>query len=744
MISRFAVTLFVSATLLFACQPMVARMIVPLMGGAPAVWILCSLCFQALVLAGYSYAHVVGSRFSMRTQVMIQLALVGSAFLVLPVVVDEQVLATLTAKSRSLGMIAALLRSVGLPFFVLSTTSPLLQRWYAELGETDPYHLYTASNAGSMLALLGYPFAVEPFLSLHAQARMHHAAYAIYTVCIVVCAGSAMRERRAPRLEATPAPPGVTQEEGNDAPLSSRHLLSLAPERPRDRWIERAIWVGLAFAPSSMLLGATEFITTYVASVPLLWVVPLALYLASFIVAFAKRQVIGLATASRIVVLLAVAVAIAKLAGVNGPVPAIVTLHLALLFFVAVVCHRALALRRPHHSRLTQFYLLMSVGGVLGGVFNGLLAPVVFDDLYEYPIAIGLGSLGGSAVDDALASEKPAALKRDVAFALLLALVTYLVARVGERMNVSPTVAAAVFVVPVFVAFLWRKRALRFALALTSVMLVGSVTGAVSGSTLFKERDFFGVLKVRRDPSGKFLELQSGGTLHGAQAIDATGKKVPLTYYHPSGPCGDVLGRAPRVGVIGLGVGSLAAYAKPGDTWTFFELNPADIEIAKRYFTYLSDVPDGVSLDIEEGDARLRLRDGAAGRFDVLVLDAFSSDAVPLHLVTREALAIYVRALAPGGALLAHVSNRHVKLEPVFARLADDAGLLAIGRDDAFLTKAEEDAMKSPSHWLVLTSSSKAIADIGGRNAGWRPIVAPASQAVWTDDFANVLWALRF
>jgi len=754
MISRFAVTLFVSATLLFACQPMVGRMIVPLLGGAPAVWILCSLCFQALVLGGYFYAHVVGSRLPVRVQVLLQLVLVASAFLVLPVVVDEALLTSLTAKSRSLGLLVVLLRSVGLPFFVLSTTSPLLQRWFAELGETDPYHLYAASNAGSMLALLGYPFAVEPFLSLPAQSHALHAAFAVYTVLVVVCAAAALRKKHPPRHDATPAPAGVTvpEEIEGDAPpkpISDRPPGAVvAPTTTRELWLERVLWVALAFAPSSLLLGATEFVTTDIASVPLLWVVPLALYLASFIVAFAKKQVVTLRAMSRAVALLAAVVAISKLAEIHGPAWLIVGLHLMLLLTAAVVCHRALALRRPHHTRLTEFYLLLSLGGVLGGAFNGLLGPVVFNDYLEYPIAIALVCLARRAIPEGEGEPTVNAPKRDVAWALGLVVVTYVLARIGEAIHANPTHALLwMFVLPVLVAFAWSKRPIRYAVALGGILLVGTTRGTLSGNTIHKERDFFGVLKVRNDPSGKFLVLQSGSTIHGAQSVDPAEKKTPLTYYYPSGPCGDVLGtsKAPRrVGVIGLGVGSLAAYAKPGDTWTFFELNPADVAIAKKYFTYLNDVPAGVTLDTEVGDARLRVRDGAPGRFDVLVLDAFSSDAIPLHLVTREAVAIYKRALVPGGVLLAHISNRHVRLEPVFAKLAEDAGLLGIGRNDRDVKDDEGDAMKTRSHWVVLTSSRDALTEVSSKNPQWHPLVASGNQQLWTDDFANVLTAMRF
>jgi SAM-dependent methyltransferase len=782
-ISRFAVTLFVSATLLFACQPMVARMIVPLLGGAPAVWILCSLCFQALVLGGYFYAHVVGSRLPVRTQVMLQLALVASAFFVLPIVVDEQLVETLTTKSRSLGLLVVLLRSVGLPFFVLSTTSPLLQRWYAELGETDPYHLYAASNAGSMVALLGYPFAIEPFLALREQSHLLHVAFAGYAILVVVCAVSALRKKHPPRVDGTPTPAGVTMSEDvalepgpesralvADAELASKPspVSERAARGPQPVWRERLVWLALAFAPSSLLLGATEFVTTDLASVPLLWVVPLALYLASFIVAFAKKQVVSPSVASRALALLAAVVAMSKLVEMLGPAWLIVALHLVLLFVASVVCHRALALRRPHHTRLTEFYLLLSVGGVLGGAFNGLVAPVIFNDLLEYPIAIALVCLARIAIERA-PDERSAARRKDIAYGLGLTAVTFVLVKIGQHTNASPTYSVVwMYMLPVLVAFFWSKRPIRYAVALGGILLVGTIYGVLIGNTVHKERDFFGVLKVRRDPTERFLVLLSGSTIHGAQSLDPKAAHMPLTYYYPTGPAGDVLGPLPvpgttpatppatpplaelgerpaqRIGVIGLGVGSLASYARPSDAWTFFELNPRVIDIAKKYFTYLSNVPSSTSVVIEEGDARLRLREGPAARFDLLVLDAFSSDAIPLHLVTREALAIYRRALAPGGVLLAHISNRHVRLEPIFAALAADAGMLAVGRIDREVTPEEKEAEKTPSHWVVLSTSAPALDAVLAKNKEWHRLAAPPKQQVWTDDFADVLSAMRF
>jgi len=654
----FAAAIFTGATLLFACQPMVARMIVPLLGGAPAVWIVCSLCFQTLLLAGYGYAHFVGTRASVRGQVALQVVLVGAVFFVLPIAVDAELVQRLTRDHPTLGLVRTLLGAIGLPFFVLSTSSPLLQRWFSELGERDPYHLYAASNAGSMLALLGYPLFVEPLLSVRGQSRAFHTSFALYAILLVVCA--AMLLRRGHRPHTTPPP---------------------ASGRPVT-WRARGTWVALSFAPSSLLLGATEYVTTDIASVPLLWVLPLSLYLLSFIVAFSKRQLVGPSVTSTLLAALALAVAGLSLGRVEGPAWLVAALHLALLFAASVVCHRRLAELRPDVAKLTEFYLLMSIGGVLGGAFNGLLAPVVFHDLYEYPIAIGL------------------------------------VCAARESRS--------------------RTRALAFALVVGLALFVAMASGVQRGSILFAHRGFYGILKVVED--GPFRYLVSGRVASGQQ--DPARPDQPFAHVHPSGAAGHVLGPSEgpprRVGVVGLGIGSVLAYARPNDEWTLFEMNPAVVEVARRQFTYLARAERIARVKIELGDARLRLREGEAARFDVLVLDALSSDAVPVHLVTREALAVYRRALRPGGMILAHVSNEHVKLAPVLGALARDAGLIAVFRVD----DAAPALGKARAEWILLTETKAELDRIVRTSDRWH--AAPVSASVWTDDFANVLGAMRF
>jgi len=752
---RFAATIFVSATLLFACQPMVARMIVPLLGGAPAVWIVCSLCFQALVLAGYLYAHLVGSRVSVRTQVALQIALVGAALLVLPVTVDERLVVELTAKSYSLGVLVVLLKSVGLPFFVLSTSAPLVQRWFAEAGEKDPYFLYAASNAGSMLALLGYPFLVEPVLGLSAQTRALQIGYVAYAVLVGVCAFTLVNLRRtlAP-ADVADGPPATLPSAG-----ASRTADDVDPTPPSERWRQRLVWVALAFAPSSLLLGATQYITTDIASVPLLWVLPLAVYLASFIVAFAKKELVSQNVVSRALAFAAAVVTMSIAAELPGPAWLLVLLHVFLLFAAAVACHRALANRRPHVSRLTEFYLLLSVGGVLGGIFNGLVAPVIFSDLYEYPIALGLACLGRAAIGDAKPSSR-AHVAKDVAFGVGLAVVALVLVKLGDALHVDVNTAfLSVFGLATAFAFTWSaKHPVRYAVGVGGILLAAIAFGPGVRDIIHKERDFFGVLKVRRFEDDRYRILVFGTTIHGAQKTDPATRRSPVINFFPTGPAGDLLGPLPwapgvdaspsalparRIGVIGLGIGGLTGYARPGDEWTYFELNPTIVRIAKDHYTFLKDMPPTSKLAIETGDARLRLRDGAASRFDILVMDAFSSDAIPVHLMTREAIAINLRALAPGGLLIAHISNRHVRLAPVVAALAKDAGLHAIARWDGTVSAEEKAAFKVASHWVAMSTSPEVLDAIKGKNTQWKPLEPPPGEKVWTDDFSDLLGAMK-
>lgn len=718
MTARFAVTLFVSAALLFTCQPLVARMLLPLFGGASAVWIVCSLCFQALLLAGYGYAHVSARRLPLRAQVALQIALVVAAFLVLPIHIDAEVARAVSAERPTVGLVLLLLRTVGLPFFVIATTSPLLQRWFAELGETDPYFLYASSNAGSMLALLGYPLVLEPQLTLHAQSRAMQIGFAAYAVLLALCGWTAIRHR---------APPPAA-------------VVATRAERKPIGWRERLLWIALAFAPSSLLLGATQYMTTDIASVPLLWVLPLAAYLASFIVAFARSQPVPDNVLSRAFAVVAVVVALLLLGNLRTPALPILAAHVVLVFLASTVCHRALARRRPHVSHLTEFYLLISVGGVLGGAFNGILAPLVFPDLYELPLAIGATLVARAALVDTALDRR--GYRREIAIGVALSAIVLVLAVVLVKRIEQPSLRLVlIYALPVLLALHWSgAHPIRSGIAIGAVLLIDLRTTAdlIGGGTT--SRGFFGVLHYSEDEAHKFRVLVDGRTIHGRQAIDEKERANALSYYHATGPAGEVLSegtRPRRVVVIGLGAGALAAYVRAGDHWTFFEINPEVVALAKRHFTYLSDAAQRGTVDVEVGDGRLLMAKVPDDSADVVVLDAFSSDAIPTHLMTKEAVAIYRRVLKPDGIVLANVSNLILRLQPVFGAAARDAGIGALQRIDMRVPADLRAKGKDGSEWVILSE------DAAVQREGWTPIATPPAQRAWTDDFISVLSILR-
>lgn len=735
--ARYVATIFVGAMLLFLVQPMAARMIVPLLGGAPAVWIVCSLCFQALLLGGYGYAHVLGTRVETRTQVIVHLVVVASALFAFPIAVESGFAKDLVVHHPTGGLILVVLRTVGAPFFVLSTTSPLVQRWFAHRGERDPYHLYAASNAGSMLTLVGYPFVVEPLLGLSGQARLFQLGYLVFAALVAVSALTTLGAVKAKSI-----PPEVPPT-GESAAL----LVDASPLLPSKRWQQRLVWIGLAFVPSTLLLGATEFVTTDVASVPLLWLMPLALYLVSFIVAFSEKPLLTAETAARIVGLLAPLVLFIIFTRADSLVIVMTALHFFFLFVAAVLCHRTLATLRPEVERLTEFYFLLSLGGALGGMWNGLVAPLTFVDHVEYPLAVLLAV--ASRVWAMPKEEGPRLSRVDlgiVAFVGVAALVVYRVV-----VPATTPVAFGIMLGLLTLCLVRRKRPLGFALALLALMVAARPFAETKTKEIWAARSFFGVLRVTEKEGAR--KLTNGSTLHGEQSLDPAKQVFPSSYYHLKGPAGDVLGPLPaptdptspprRIGVIGLGAGELAAYARKGDTWTFFELSPEVVEVARKHFSFLTNAEArGVPLSIEVGDARVRIESGPGDRFDVLVLDAFSSDAIPVHLLTREALAAYKRALAPDGILFLHLSNRHLVLPPVVAGVATAAGMTTTYRAD---TKTGFDEVrKAAATWAVVANGTRTRERLVALGNGWTPLEPAPGQAVWTDDYANLLGAMRF
>jgi spermidine synthase len=766
-LALYAITLFVGATLLFAVQPMVGKMILPLLGGTPAVWSTCMVFFQAALLGGYAYAHASTTWLGARQQALLHLAVLAVPLAVLPLGIN----ATLVRGGESnpvLDVLIVLSVSVGLPFFVVSATAPLLQRWFTQTGHRaaqDPYFLYAASNLGSMLALLVYPTFIEPHLTLRgaswlSQTRLWSAGYLVLAVLVLSCALALWRAR--PFSAAAPVAPV------GDAPVIPREGPPVPGQRLR--------WIALAFAPSSLLLGATTYITTDLAAVPLLWVLPLAIYLLSFILTFGRwpaRWHATMVTAVPPVVLLTIFL---LLSGLSQRIWITVLWHLLVLLVVALACHGELAFDRPPPHRLTEFYLLISVGGVLGGLFNALVAPLLFSTLAEYPLVMVLACVllrrpaNATGPRELLVGVALALGVSALAFILYARLLTirldftFATRLVGLSSDAAAnwlnplerTLNAALLYGPPLVAALYLRGRAALGLALAGVLGVSGFVDARNDDQIRRARSFFGVLQVTRDRGeGGYTELRHGTTLHGRQSVDPDRRAEPLSYYHRKGPIGQIFAERARrdgmlrVAVIGLGTGTVAAYARTGDAVTFYEIDRVvrDIAFDRAYFTYVSDARDRAAiLRVELGDARVRMdavrRERPGERYDLIIVDAFTSDAIPVHLLTREALRLYVEMLAPDGLVVMHLSNRYLRLEPVVANLAENAGLEGrlVQHDDS-----PESEGAARSTWAVLARTREALGGLA-RDERWTTATLEVDPRVgtWTDDFHNLLSVFKW
>ncbi|HSW61885.1 MAG TPA: fused MFS/spermidine synthase [Dissulfurispiraceae bacterium] len=738
----FSLTLFMSATLIFIVQPMVAKMILPLLGGTPAVWNTCMMFFQALLLGGYAYAHVSSSRLLVGKQVMLHAALLLLACIVLPVAISRHWIPA--GEANPIGVVLILLLfSVGLPFFVLSSTAPLMQRWFVWTGHpsaSDPYFLYSASNAGSMLALISYPAIIEPLFSLHQQSSHWSIGYIVLIVFILGCACFTWRSARLCHAAA-----GVSTAESVPA-----YCVSDAPPPARSQQLR---WVALAFVPSSLMLGVTTFLSTDVAAIPLFWVIPLSLYLLTFILVFANIP----QPVNRLMLRL-FPIAVIVLLFINVPLtkPAMwiaILFNLATFFIVAMVCHGELARTRPPAQFLTGFYLWMSVGGVLGGIFNAVFAPLVFRSVVEYPLVLALAAL---LIFRGAQSLQPSASPRlsgvlDVLLPLLLGGLTFwltvewplhglVVSNLAKTLNISHTVMTYAIPAVLCYAMLFMKRPRRFGLGVSAVAVALILSHGWDQKIIHQERSFFGVVKVSEDVEGGYRLLVHGTTQHGRQSLDPALRDEPASYYHRTGPLGQVFKefsgkkRKVHIALIGLGIGTIASYGEKGQRFTFYEIDPSVRRVATdpALFTYLENCK--AQWSIVMGDARLKLEEAAVGAYGLIVLDAFSSDSIPVHLVTREAFALYFSKLDKSGILAVHISNKYLDLSPVLGRLAEDAGLVGYIQDD----KEDESIGKYHSTWVLLARDKKHLGALPA-DERWKALKADKGGPVWTDDYSNIL-----
>lgn len=725
----FVLTILVGSFLLFLVQPMVARMVLPKLGGAPAVWNSAMLVYQALLLGGYAYAHWLG-RFTVRRQAIIHLALFLVAALWLPIGIAQ--LASPGPGQEALWVPLLLLASIGPVFFVVSAQAPLMQRWFAaDPRAGDPYYLYAASNLGSFAGLISYPALVEPAMPLAAQSWGWTAGY----VLLVLLVAGAAAARRHAGIEAHAA---VTDE-------------------PRPTLRRQVHWLLIAAVPSGLMLSTTTHLTTDIVAMPLLWVLPLGLYLLSFVIAFSTfTRLTQIITLLAPVVLLAVG-GLGLLSSGGGSMM-VALASLAMLFTVAVALHGYLYHLRPGARHLTLFYLIMSAGGVIGGLFAALFAPLIFDWVYEHPLLI-LAAAMLIPLPALLPWDKWLGLEDKAARALVVLLVAiaafaawHMVEDWTGRLDQAVTVwGVAIFVIGMLVIG-WRWA---FVSALALLMIgVGGWDTIQESFTDARVRSYFGVYTVTDYPETNQRRLAHGTTLHGLQRTDAEHRRDPTTYYGPQSGVGLTLGKAEAlagpgasVGIVGLGAGTLACYRKPGQDWTIFEIDPVMVDIARdpAKFTFLSGCAPDTPIVI--GDARLRIAEQPSGHFDIIVIDAFSSDAIPLHLLTKEAIGIYARALKPGGILLIHISNRFFGLEPVLAAEAKARGWTAVIRMDPG-PAGDEYGDLTGSNWVALTATPDRMRQLTGGirprkdsydDGAWVPLEARPGFTRWTDDYASTL-----
>jgi hypothetical protein len=728
----YTAAIFVSALLLFSMQPLFTKMVLPRLGGSPAVWSVAMVFFQSLLLGGYAYAHFLMKLKNRAIPVAVHLVLLVVALLTLPLSIASGWGEPPTS-GYAFWLLGLFVVSVGLPFFALAANNPLLQAWFVRTGHPDgpdPYFLYASSNIGSFLALLSYPVLLEPIFTLRTQNLIWTGGYGLLIVLIASCGVLLLR---------SPANAGALNMPADDI------------DAPAPSWILRARWIFLAAVPSGLLIAVTAHISTDVAAAPLLWVLPLSLYLLTWVLVFQSRPLLPhkwmlliqpLAIASVIILL-----------AVGGEQNLLLTLggHQLCFFVIAMACHGELARTRPPAKYLTGFYVALSFGGMVGGLFAGLIAPFTFSWVAEYPILLALAALCRPPGKERLARWGNWYWLLLVVLAVVLIAPSYSTGKVFAWIdNWRVWVIGAVGVLSALLALAlnanrWKIFA-TVAVALVLLRAYPSDDGRVE-----TVRSFFGVHKIVVTPNGQYHVLMHGTTIHGAERFKnndgtpASGRPEPITYYHKDGGIGQAItairerkGAPLRVAVIGLGSGTLTCASEPDEDWKFFEIDQSMVDTARdpKYFTYIQNCEPNLKPVI--GDARLTFAREPDGIYDLIIVDAYSSDAIPIHLATEEAMAIYKQKLAPQGAVLMHVSNRHLELASVVVGIADANDMKSwvysedSGRDNEYIFSTS------------VVVSAREEADVGKLASSdvWAETEADENQRVWTDDYSNVLGAV--
>lgn len=727
-IAVFAATLFSSALLMFLIQPMFAKMALPRLGGSAAVWSLALVFFQGILLLGYGYAHILVKAFSLRTGAIIHVLVMSSAVISLPIGIAAG-WDIPPEEGEAFWLIGLFAASVGLPFFAISANAPLLQSWFARSGHAqshDPYFLYGASNAGSFAALLAYPILVEPFLSLVPQTQAWSAGYILLVAMVGSCGLIA--------ASALGSPAGAERASEEQAKVS---------------WAQRFTWVMLSFVPSGLLVGTTAHIATDLVSAPFMWVVPLALYLLTFVITFQTKPWIS---HGFVIERLGVVIAPLCLFALSPATQLwLVPLHLLVVFGLMMACHGELVRLRPAAQKLTEFYFLMSLGGVLGGMFASLLAPNVFDSVIEYPLLMISGFAAVGLVRRTSSFITPKMLLAIAIISLVFGILTFTESLSPQIKN---TVMLGWLLMSLGLLLYMSAEPLPQALVLMTVMLIYGTVSTIP-APIEKSRSFYGVLSVYPAQDGRYHVLAHGTTKHGSQlrkdenGLRLTTNPEPQSYYYANGPFGSLVrhmradgNQLENVAIVGLGTGAMACHALPGEAWSFYEIDPEIVRIARNpeYFTYLRDCGKGAPIIM--GDGRLRLQQAAPESFDLIVLDAFSSDSVPAHLMTVEVLDMYVSKLKPDGIVVFHISNRFMELASIIEGAAQARGLETWYNSlDLKYWNPDPSKLDLRPHVALIGKSSKAVRGIATDEA-WHRAEEGDVSAPWTDDYSNVIGSI--
>ena len=725
LVGIFVLTIFLSASLLFSVQPLFTKFTLPLLGGSSNVWNTAMVFFQGTLLCGYIYAHLITKYFPFFVQVVVHCIVMAIGLIFLPISIATGWTPP-DSGFHAFWLIGLFGFSIGLPFFAISANAPLLQKWFSytdHKNADDPYFLYAASNAGSLLSLCLYPLLFEPFLRLGEQAKYWTYGYIALIVLLVILSLIAHGRK------------------ANTFTPTTEKLLPPVKITPS----KRLLWIGLAFIPSSLMLGVTSHMSNNIASAPFLWIIPLVLYLLTFIIVFATNPIVSTQQLKRLfpyVIILAI---------ISGFVLKFwiflsISLSLVCYFIIALMCHSRLSDERPTSENLTEFYIFMSLGGVLGGIFNALLAPIVFDRIYEYLLVLLLADLAIPREGEAGKKRNRASLILIVTGSLCFISLQFLIDK-----NINPYIASIIGALIMVAGITLIQRNKKF--VIPNILAVSAIFVSLApiyltglSRLVHLDRSFFGVIRVTADQSDHGIKhrFRHGDTIHNVQLQDEELKKIPLAYYAP----GNTFDRAIQVAraskpsldlaVIGLGAGALACYERPDDNWVYFEIDPAVVEMAldPKLFSYMEKC--SFDSDIRIGDARLTLEGLDDGSLDLIIVDAFSSDAIPTHLLTREALKLYRSKLTPNGLIFFHTSNRLMDVSSVVVRLANDAEMAS-----KFIAMRDFDEYEYRELYHASTGvlvGPKALINAGTSNdPNWVEFAPSKYVKTWSDDYSNII-----